>query len=142
MRSITLIPKRFTCLSDWQSCLNGTFEIVKLEHSEGLARREGQPHGAPNKLLIEDGAEHLFVLERPTTRREYSEDELRAIQGFSVDARQFFAVDFTEVGLLNRVLRVLLQHEGRQAILVEDDESAFVLLENIPGVGGDASHHS
>jgi hypothetical protein len=95
-----------------------------------------------NKLLVEDGTEHLFVLDRPTTQREYGEDELRKIEQFNGDAEQFFAVDFTENGLLTRVLRLLLQHEGRQSILVEDEEGAFVLLEDVPGVADDLGHNS
>jgi len=142
MRSVNLIPKRRVLLNEWRACLDGRFEIVMLEHSEGLASREGQPRGALNKLLVEDGTEHLLILERPTTRREYEEDELLKIEQFSEHAEQFFAVDFTESGLLIRVLRLLLEREGRQSILVEDEASAFVLLEDVPGVAEDLGQGS
>lgn len=133
MRGVNLIPKRHSQLSDWHSCLVGGFPSVWLEHSEDLAKREGHSEGVPNRLVIEDGDEHVIVLDRPTTRREYEEDEIRRIEEFTKDARQFFAVDYTDKGLLMRVLHVVLQCAGRDSTLVEDEEGAFVLLEDYLG---------
>lgn len=135
MRSVNLLPKHHILLSDWKSCLLDHFDTVQLEHAESLAKREGHPAGAWNKLLVEDGREHLFILDRPTTIREYGESEITVIEHFTPRPEQFFAVDFTDKALLLRMLRILLEREGPGSLLVEDEGGGFVPVEDFTAGG-------
>lgn len=129
MRGVNLIPKEAVQLKEWEDCLTGNFSNVWLEHSDILARSEGHSPGALNKLGVEDGEQHIFVLDRPTTIREYESEEIEALRKFVGEPKQFFAVDYTDEGLLRRVLRVLLQHEGAGRVVVEDEQGDLVFLE-------------
>ena len=130
MRSVNLIPKAEVQLARWKEPLAAVLPRVGLECSEGLARREGLPEGVPNELGIEDGDPHVLILERPTTIREYEPEEIEALRKVVGDLKQFFAVDYTDENLLRRVLTVLLQHEGKGQIVVEDDQGNLAFLED------------
>ena len=135
MRSLNLIPMDAIVLTHWKDRLTGAFPNVWLDHSETLARREGQPAGMLNELVVEDGDDHVDVLDRPTTIREYEPDEIEALRSFIGEPTQFFAVDYTDEKLLRRVLTTLLQHEGRDKILVEDEKGDLAFLEHFLELG-------
>lgn len=130
MRSVNLIPRHVVQLSDWQSHLEGKFSSVWLVHSEILAQGEGHAKGTLNELGIEDGEDHVVASDRPTTIREYEPEEVEVLREVVGKPEQFFAVDYTDEGLLRRVLAVLLQQEGKGRIVVEDEQGNLVLLED------------
>lgn len=130
MRGVNLIPKQAVQLKDWEERLAGSFPSVWLVHSEILARSEGHAPGALNKLGVEEGAQHIFVLDRPTTIHEYEPEEIEALRKVVGEPSQFFAVDYTDEGLLRRVLAVLLRHEGEGRVVVEDEQGNLTLLED------------
>lgn len=130
MRSVNLILDEAVPLARWKEPLVAVFPRVWLNHSEHLARREGLPEGAANELTVEDGAPHLSIIERPTTIHEYDAVELEALRRIVGEAKQFFAVDYTDERLLCRVLAVLLQHEKGRRLILEDEQGSFVLLED------------
>ena len=135
MRSVNLIPKATVRLEDWEAPLAAHFPAVWLDHWDILAQSEGQAPGIVNRLAVEDGREHIFVLDRPTTIREYEPQEIEALRRVVGEPKQFFAVDYTDEGLLLRVVETLLQHEGEGKIVVEDDQGNLAFLEAFLGAG-------
>ncbi len=129
MRSVNLIPKSHIRLADWESPLNSRFPRVWLRCSAGLAAREGLPEDVPNELGVEDGYAHVFILERPTTIREYEPEEVEVLREHVADPKQFFAVDYTNKSLLRNVLAALLEHQGAGTIVVEDEDGNLAALE-------------
>lgn len=117
-------------LESWRLPLEGHFPTVWLDYWDVLAETEGQVQGAKNRLTVEDGGEHLFVLDRPTTIGEYEPKEYEALRKVVGEPRQFFAVDYTDRGLLLRVLRVLLRTAGERQLVVEDSEGRIAFLED------------
>lgn len=138
MRSVNLIPKKAIQLEEWQAAFAGDFPDVWLEHSEILAKTEGQAPGALNKLTITEGKEHLFVLDRPTTIEEYEPEQVKLLRDVVGVPSQFFAVDYTDYGLLRRVLTALLRHEGGGRIVVEDEQGNLAVLEDYLSKGESA----
>jgi hypothetical protein len=124
-----LIPIEAVQLRDWEGCLVGNFPGVWLYYSDILARSEGHTPGTLNELGVEDGEQHIFVSDRPTTIREYEPEEIEALRKVIGQPKQFFAVDYTDEGLLRRVLAVLLQHEGTGRVVVEDEQGNLAFLE-------------
>jgi hypothetical protein len=125
MRGVNLIHKFYIELVDLEPLLRARFSHVWLHYSETTAKFEGQDKNAMNRLVVEDGDDHVEFLDRPTTIREYEDNELPIIKRFTEEPKKFFAVSYTDEKLLKEVLLVLINQGYGHEILVDDEHGEF-----------------
>jgi hypothetical protein len=130
MRSVNLISDTEVDLAIWKNIFSSWFPTVWLEHSQGLAQRENLPKGRPNKLGVEDGKEHVLILERPMSKQEYHEKEIEILDKMISNPRHFYAIEYTHDECLSRVLKVILQQIGMQRVIIDDEHGNLIYLED------------
>lgn len=119
-------------LASWVNILSSRFEQVEGEFDAELAQREGLVAGSLNRVYICDGDHRITAAVRPTTEREYDEDELAEIERVLPGGRTYVALSYTDSLLLESVVAAL--HDWAQnasrSLLIDTDDGAFTLLDS------------
>jgi len=127
MLGVTLITDATGSLSRWETALRQRFPFVRVKHDERSAAREGLVSAEVNALVVQQDGERVYGLERPTTVREYTEQDLAYLSRLVPEPRRYFALDYSDAALLREVL-LIIANAGQTPAAVADDAGGITSL--------------
>jgi hypothetical protein len=134
MHSVSVISAQAVDLTQWERWLANVMDLVWIEHSLSLARSEGHFEGKQNLIGVNHSGQVATVLDRPTMRLEYEDEELAKLEKQVPGVQSFIAIDYSDVSILKVILRTIAANDCSGSLWLESEWNERCPLKDWPSI--------